>query len=78
VRAVVEQVATLAEIALVPQPEIVVPSAVKFTDPVAPLVTVAVNVTEAPDSIGEEDELVNETVDAVPGRTGTRGVERRL
>lgn len=57
-----------------PQPEIVVPPAVKFTVPVAPLVTVAVKVIEPPVTIdvAEDD---TEILDAFPGFTKTRGLD---
>jgi hypothetical protein len=74
---VVLHVAVAAEIATEPQPVIVDPPDVKLTVPVAPVVTVAVNVTDAPEMIEAADET-KAVVDAVPGRTATRGVERWL
>jgi hypothetical protein len=72
---VVLQVAMLLEIDLEPHPEIVIPPEVKFTVPVAPVVTVAVNVTEPPMTI-EVDVDARVTAEELPGITATRGVER--
>ena len=55
----------------------VTPPSSKFTVPVAPVVTVAVSVTDVAkfDDVGR---LANVVVDALPDTTGIRGDERRL
>jgi hypothetical protein len=74
---VVVQVATFAVMVFAEHPVIEVLPAMKLTVPPAPDVTVAVKVTDVPtEKLVELD--VRVTVEAVPGRTATRGVERGL
>ena len=75
--AVVVQVAMLVSIETDPQPVRAVPPLLKATVPAAPAVTVAVRVIDSP-TIKEVTEDARLTVDALPGITGTRGVERSL
>jgi hypothetical protein len=70
-------VAVLLEIVTLEQPVIEVPSFVKLTVPVAPVVTVAVKVSYVFTTI-EELETVSVVEEAFPGITATRGVERWL
>ena len=75
--AFVTHVAVLLEIVTLEHPVIDVPSLVKFTVPVAPVVTVAVKVSYEFTTM-EELEMANVVDEELPGITATRGVERWL
>src|ERR1700685_1197498 len=64
--AVVVQVATLELRVFAEQPERDVPPSSKLTVPVAPEVTVAVNVIDVPGFCGDAGEAVNAVVDGEP------------
>jgi hypothetical protein len=60
-----------------PHEPIVAPPAWKLTVPLAPVVTVAVSVTDWP-KVDEAGFSANVTVEEAPGTTGMRGDDRRL